>query len=144
MSPKWLENISPCINVLCQLATSFNDALGSGNSNTHTSPDISNDLREIVKSLQTHCVYIPEEECKIDYDKAQVPNIVLEGLQQLPVPLQGYNDAFNRLKLRHQMKPLIGVPIVSSSTLDTIGFVSLCKVTGNSQIENEGDVSLSD
>ncbi|KXN83323.1 hypothetical protein AN958_01559 [Leucoagaricus sp. SymC.cos] len=54
---EWLFLISPCVEVLHQLASSFNSALGSDQSVQHTTPNLSCDIMSLIDSLHDHHVY---------------------------------------------------------------------------------------
>ncbi len=107
---EWLETISPCINVLRSLATQINDTLGSQQGSKHHVPDLSHDIHELMKSLRTHRVYSQEPGRTIEEDKAEVQDVLAEGMQSLAVPLREYNSMFNRLRIRRRVRPLIGQP----------------------------------
>ncbi|KAI0069829.1 hypothetical protein K474DRAFT_1747000 [Panus rudis PR-1116 ss-1] len=114
-SPEWLEKISPCIGILRELATQLNEALGSKQGNKHQTPELENDIRELIKSLRMHSVYSIERGRTIEGDKAQVPNVQAVGLNQIAEPLQNYNDEFERTRRRRRMTPLIGDPLIPRS-----------------------------
>ncbi|KAI0072891.1 hypothetical protein K474DRAFT_1700685 [Panus rudis PR-1116 ss-1] len=112
-SPEWLEKISPCIAVLREIATQLNEALGSKQGNKHQTPQIDNDIRELMKSLRMHRVYSVERGRTIDGKKAQIPNVQSAGFNKLGSPLRSYNAEFERRKQRLRMTPLIGNPLLS-------------------------------
>ncbi|KAI0078045.1 hypothetical protein K474DRAFT_1674371 [Panus rudis PR-1116 ss-1] len=87
-SPKWLEKISPCISILREIATQLNDTLGSRQGNKNQTPQVDNDIRELMKSLRMH------RGRTLDGKKAQVPNVAANGVHQVNGPLQSYNESF--------------------------------------------------
>ncbi|KAI0075724.1 hypothetical protein K474DRAFT_1599390, partial [Panus rudis PR-1116 ss-1] len=111
-SPEWLEKISPCIGILRELATQLNEALGSKQGNKHQTPELDNDIRELVKSLRMHKVYVIERGRTIEGDKAEVPNVQSVGLNHIEEPLCSYNTEFERMRHRRRMTPLIGDPLI--------------------------------
>lgn len=107
---EWLEMIGPCVDILRQLTMQINNDLGSRQGSRHSSPDLSRDIQELVKSLREHRVYVPEPGRVIESDKSTVPNVISVGLHTLPTPLREYNEAFSKLRERRRMVPLIGTP----------------------------------
>ena len=55
---KWLETIAPCVEILCRLATDIHALLGSKQSNHHATPDLTDDIDELMGSLAHHNVYV--------------------------------------------------------------------------------------
>ena len=76
----------------------------------HSTPSLAKDIAELTRSLHEHGVYVREPGRVIDGPKREVPNIVTAGLAQLSKPLADYNSAFEQLKARRRMTPLIGGP----------------------------------
>ncbi len=103
---EWLETISPCINVLRELATQMNSTLGSQQGTKHHAPDLSHDIKELMRSLRTHRVYQQEQGRAID-DGSEVSDILVDGLHGLVGPLRDYNTAFDRLRVRRKVDPLV-------------------------------------
>ncbi|KAH9929201.1 uncharacterized protein B0H18DRAFT_1154576 [Fomitopsis serialis] len=108
----WLEMISPCINILRQLVTSMNEALGSKQGMKHAAPDLTRDLEELRRSLAEGNVYVVQPGRIIDGEKGVVPNVVAVGLSQLAGPLNDYNKLMAKLKKRRRRSsPLVaGAP----------------------------------
>ncbi|KAI0761232.1 hypothetical protein BC629DRAFT_1262098, partial [Irpex lacteus] len=106
----WIKKISPCTDVLRQLATGthMNDSLGSKLGRKHHTPDISKDIREILDSLRTKAVYEVQLGRTVDTAKAEVPNIDAAGFRALAGPLQEHNERFERLRERYREAPLVG------------------------------------
>ncbi|PSR78851.1 hypothetical protein PHLCEN_2v7265 [Hermanssonia centrifuga] len=102
----WLETVSPCINVLRALATQMNENLGARQGSKHHNPDLTNDIQELMKALRTHRVYAKESGCVID-DGTAVPDAFVHGLHGLLGPLRDYNIAFERLRARRKVPPLV-------------------------------------
>lgn len=109
--------VSPCIDLLRRLATQINHDLGSHQGSKHTSPDLTLDIEELMKSLADHHVYTVEPGRIIDDDSDNpcVPNAVGLGWTQLAGPLADFNNQLRRLQARCRMKPLVGQPYVTSN-----------------------------
>ncbi|KAH9842929.1 uncharacterized protein C8Q71DRAFT_698962, partial [Rhodofomes roseus] len=116
----WLEMVSPCINVLRQLVTSMNNALGSKQGAKHAEPDLRRDLEELRRTLAAANVYRVQPGRIIDGEKAATPNVVTEGLSRLTGPLAEYNAMFARLKKRRRRTS----PLVGAGSTDTMESVS--------------------
>lgn len=114
---EWLAMVSPCIELLRRLATQINHDLGSHQGSKHTSPDLTLDIEELMKSLADHRVYTVEAGRIIDdeSDNPCVPNAVGLGWTQLAGPLADFNTQLRRLQARCHMKPLVGQPYVTSN-----------------------------
>ncbi|TFY82048.1 hypothetical protein EWM64_g1965 [Hericium alpestre] len=54
---EWLHMISPCIQLLRDLATGVNSTLGAKQGNRHACLDLTEDVQELMGSLQHHKVY---------------------------------------------------------------------------------------
>ncbi|KAI0075557.1 hypothetical protein K474DRAFT_1599581 [Panus rudis PR-1116 ss-1] len=108
----WIKKISPCIGILREIATQLNDTLGSRQGNKHQTPQLDNDIRELMKSLRMHRVYTIEKGRTIDGKKGQVPNVAADGVNPTYASLRAYNTSFERMRQRRRMKPLIGEPVV--------------------------------
>ncbi len=113
---EWLETISPCVNVLRDLASQINNSLGAHQGAKHHAPDLTNDIQEIMKALRTHRVYQQEDGHIID-DSAEVPDVLVNGLHSLAGPLRDYNTAFKRLRNRRKTQPLVGAEFIMASQL---------------------------
>lgn len=129
---EWLEMISPCIDVLRQLATQINGTLGSKQGSKHHAPELEKDILELRWSMREHNISQVEQGHTIDYEKdgerAAVLNIISVGLTQLHGPLTEYNKLFQQSKGRRRLQPLIGKPIVSQGA----GEISTAQLQGSS------------
>ncbi|KAI0071880.1 hypothetical protein K474DRAFT_1577171, partial [Panus rudis PR-1116 ss-1] len=106
-STEWLETIAPCIEFLRKLATQINNELGSRQGSKHASPDLSQDIAELMKSFREHSVYEIERGRTIDGEKVEVTNILAAGLEMLQKPLNEYNEGFQTLQARRRRQPLV-------------------------------------
>lgn len=100
--------MSPCADILRQLATEMNSTLGSRQGSKHHKPDLSKDIQVLIKSMRDHRVYEILPGRTIEDENAEVPNIVAQGLLQLHGPLREFNAAFLRSQERRRMVPLVG------------------------------------
>lgn len=106
---EWLETVAPCIDILRTLATQMNQDLGSRQGSRHSSPDLSKDIVELMRSLHEHRVYCYEGGRVIEGENTEVRNVVTAGLRNLHKPLADYNNMFSRLQEQRRRTPLIGV-----------------------------------
>jgi hypothetical protein len=51
-------NVSPCVEALRRLYKGFNDVLGADQGTQHAPPDLTQDIQELMKSLDDHKVYM--------------------------------------------------------------------------------------
>ncbi|TFK58861.1 hypothetical protein BDN72DRAFT_806316 [Pluteus cervinus] len=106
----WLELVSPCVNALRHLASGLNDILGAQQGTRHAPPDLSNDIRVLMESLNEHGVYEIKLGRVLDKDDLPTKNIAAEGAQALfdtnKSPLNEYNEAFARLQRRRKITPI--------------------------------------
>lgn len=108
---EWLEHIGPCVDVLRELARSFNDILGADQGTRHAPADLSDDIQTLMDSLDEHNVYrIQRGRVLKDDDGAPVKDSITTGLQSLTSgnknPLSDYNDAFSLLQARRKIVPV--------------------------------------
>ncbi len=82
----------------------MNENLGAWQGSKHHTPDLTNDIQELMKALRTHHVYAKEFGRVID-DGTAVPDAFVHGLLG---PLRDYNIAFKRLRAQHKVSPLVG------------------------------------
>ncbi|OSD06942.1 hypothetical protein PYCCODRAFT_1449702 [Trametes coccinea BRFM310] len=113
---EWLVMISPCVDILRQLATQVNADLGAHQGTKHTSPDLEKDIAHLMESLQEHGVYsVDPGRCVDEVPKSSVPNIVALGCAALSGPLADFNKALAHLQQRCLMKPLGGMPYAGAT-----------------------------
>ncbi|KAH7906597.1 hypothetical protein BJ138DRAFT_1162281 [Hygrophoropsis aurantiaca] len=118
---EWLATIAPCVDILRQLATNINGALGSKQGNRHSAPDLTEDIDELMGSLSHHNVY--KKELGRTFDDGELPtvDVVETGFTSLSwgvnSPLNEYNNDFKTLQQRRRVKPLVGTgsQIITSS-----------------------------
>lgn len=108
---EWLGLVSPCVGILRHLANSMKKMLGSDSGNKHAPPDLSDDIKTLMDSLDEHNVYRITKGRVTDEDDPPVPDITAVGVQTLTDsssnPLAEYNKAFRRLQARRRMKPVV-------------------------------------
>ncbi|KAF7372061.1 hypothetical protein MVEN_00064400 [Mycena venus] len=107
----WLALISPCVDILRQLATKINIDLGARQGSKHASPDLAEDITALMDSLGEHEVYIEKEGRVLDDDKKPVPDVLAVGMAALThgssiTPLAEFNQQFEILRQRRQLTPV--------------------------------------
>ena len=95
-------------------------ALGVDIGTNHSSPDLQNDIAELMQSLDEHDVYRIIPGRITDEDDPPVPDVISVGLQALTDstanPLNEYNKAFIRLQARRRMTPVVDDTPASEDT----------------------------
>jgi len=107
-----LATISPCVQILRQLASEINSALGSRQGSKHGSPDLTEDIEELMGSLSHNGVYVLHPGRCLDEDDAGLAdNVVTTGFNMLTFgsnsPLKQFNQTLATLQQRRRVKPLI-------------------------------------
>ncbi|KAF9024004.1 hypothetical protein BDP27DRAFT_1547499 [Rhodocollybia butyracea] len=109
MSWKWLGMITPCINVLRQLAKTINEILGYDQGLRHAAIDTSKDIASLMVCLNDRNVYQLTQGRKLDEDQS-VADVIAIGLEALTSgnhnPLHEYNEAFLQYQRRRRMCPV--------------------------------------
>ncbi|KAF9042690.1 hypothetical protein BDP27DRAFT_1374297, partial [Rhodocollybia butyracea] len=109
MSWKWLGMITPCINVLRQLAKTINEILGYDQGLRHAAVDTSKDIASLMVCLNDRNVYQLTQGRKLDEDQS-VADVIAIGLEALTSgnhnPLHEYNEAFLQYQRRRRMCPV--------------------------------------
>jgi hypothetical protein len=94
---------------LGNLQKTFNDKLGGDQGIKHASPDLTNDIESLMKSLSEYKVY-KVQKGRMLRDEELAKDVIGVGLQNLLAgeknPLAEYNAAFRRLQKRRRMKPV--------------------------------------
>lgn len=102
------------MDILRRLAKNFNNVLGADQGTRHAPPDLTEDIRTLMESLDENKVYRVQEGRILDKDDPPIKDIISIGLQNLTDgaknPLNDYNEAFRRLQLRRHMKPVVEDP----------------------------------
>ena len=107
--------ITPCTNALRSLQGNINSHLGNDMGVKHANAQLNADIRCLMDSLMDHQVYIPKPGRVINYDDAEVLDVMDVGFSQLSSlastsPLAEYNAAFRRLQKRRRMTPVTKPP----------------------------------
>ncbi|CCL99480.1 uncharacterized protein FIBRA_01498 [Fibroporia radiculosa] len=100
--------VTPCIDILHQLMTRVNEELGTHQGLKHTIPNLDHDIRELMRSLHEHNVYVIEPGWTIDSEKPMVPNIVNVGINLMGGPLNKFNSLMSQLRTRARSAPIVG------------------------------------
>ncbi|KAJ7654569.1 hypothetical protein DFH06DRAFT_1133343 [Mycena polygramma] len=117
----WLALISPCVDILRQLATKINVDLGARQGSKHATPDLEDDIDTLMDSLAEHDVYVETEGRVLDDDEKPAPDVYSVGAAalthgSLTTPLADFNAAFEVLRARRDLTsvsdllPLIPIP----------------------------------
>ncbi|KAF9568050.1 hypothetical protein CPC08DRAFT_813857 [Agrocybe pediades] len=105
---EWLKLISPCVDVLRELARNFHDMLGADQGTRHAEPRLAKDIESLMKYLSEHKVYQIQKGRTLDEDEPPVKDVITAGFHSLTTgaknPLAEYNEAFGRLQRRRRMK----------------------------------------
>ena len=80
---EWLAMVSPCVDVLRNLANHINTDLGARQGKKHASPDTKKDIDILMASLSKLEVYVEKEGRTLDPDEMPVPDAVSVGLAEL-------------------------------------------------------------
>ncbi|EJD36809.1 hypothetical protein AURDEDRAFT_45386, partial [Auricularia subglabra TFB-10046 SS5] len=110
-SCEWLAMISPCIEVLRSVANQMHANLGSYQGRTHTTPDLTRDIQELMRDLEKHRVYT-QMKAREDVGEATEPvtDLLTEGFGQMvygaTTALSEHNEEFRTLQERCRVKPL--------------------------------------
>ncbi|KAJ7917839.1 hypothetical protein B0H13DRAFT_2231360 [Mycena leptocephala] len=104
----WLALISPCVDVLRQLATKINIDLGARQGSKHASPDLADDIDELMDSLAEHEVYVEKEGRVLDDDEKPAPDVLSVGMAALThgtstTPLAEFNQQFDIMRERRRL-----------------------------------------
>ena len=75
--------VSPCVNVLCNLAGQMNDDLGTCQGRKHSTPDMKKDIDILMASLAKLEVYMEKDSHTLDPDEMPVPDTISVGLADL-------------------------------------------------------------
>lgn len=101
--------ITPCVNVLRQLAKTINEILGYDQGLRHATVDISKDIASLMVSLDDRNVYQLTRGRKLDEDQLVI-DVVALGLEALTTghhnPLHEYNETFEQYQKRRRMSPV--------------------------------------
>ncbi|EDR14937.1 uncharacterized protein LACBIDRAFT_306236 [Laccaria bicolor S238N-H82] len=112
----WLETISHCVVALGDLQKTLNNTLGGDQGTKHAPPDLKDDIKSLMTSLDEHKVYQIQKGWMVK-DEEVVEDVVGVGLQSLTAgeksPLNKYNAVFRRLQQWRKMRP-----VSSSTTLE--------------------------
>ncbi|KAF9568626.1 hypothetical protein CPC08DRAFT_624950 [Agrocybe pediades] len=107
---EWLALVSPCVDMLRQLARNFHQMLGADQGTRHAPPQLSKDIESLMNSLSEHKVYEMQKGRTLDEDDQPVKDIISAGFHSLTTgaksPLNEYNEAFVKLQRRRRMDPV--------------------------------------
>ncbi|KAF8155239.1 hypothetical protein K438DRAFT_1777780 [Mycena galopus ATCC 62051] len=102
-SRDWLALVSPCVDILRQLATRMNVELGAQQGSKHGTPDLTKDIATLMASLDEHEVYVEKEGRVLDDDEKAVPDVISGGIAALT---HEFNHQFEILRERRRLTPV--------------------------------------
>ncbi|KAJ7125765.1 hypothetical protein C8R43DRAFT_898159 [Mycena crocata] len=116
---EWLSLVSPCVDILRQLATKINVDLGARQGSKHATPELKEDIGALMKSLAEHEVYVEKEGRVLDDDEAPAPDALSVGMAALThgsatTPLDEFNQQFEVMRARRGLTPVF----------DLLGFIN--------------------
>jgi len=105
---EWLAMVSPCVDVLRNLASRMNDDLGARQGKKHSSPNMKKDIDILMASLAKLEVYVEKEGRVLDPDEMPVPDAISVGLADLAhsSALTDFNTQFERNRERRRLLPI--------------------------------------
>jgi hypothetical protein len=105
---EWLAMVSPCVDVLRNLANRINGDLGARQGKKHSSPNMQKDIDILMASLSKLEVYVEKEGRTLDPDEMPVPDAVSIGLADLAhgSALADFNAQFERNRDRRRLIPI--------------------------------------
>lgn len=100
--------VSPCVDVLRNLARQLNDDLGSSQGSRHSKPELTKDIALLMQNLDDLDVYRAVEGRVLDPDEMPVPDALSFGLSELThgTAIPDYNVMFDRNRERRRLQPL--------------------------------------
>lgn len=101
------------MQILRQLASEVNAALGSRQGTKHGSPDLVNDIKELMDSLSHNEVYVIQPGRSFDEeDTSLAEDVASSGYNMLTfgqsTPLKQFNESLSTLQQRYRVMPLVG------------------------------------
>ncbi|KAK6991557.1 hypothetical protein R3P38DRAFT_3331712 [Favolaschia claudopus] len=107
----WLALVSPCVDILRQLATRMNVERGTRQGSKHATPDLAADIAALMASLDEHEVYVEKEGRVLDDDEKPAPDVISVGMAALThgtttTPLAEFNQQFEVLRERRRLTPV--------------------------------------
>ncbi|THU88658.1 hypothetical protein K435DRAFT_781965 [Dendrothele bispora CBS 962.96] len=79
---EWLDMITPCIGVLCDIACRINNMLGANIGTRHAPADLRDDINMLMQSLDEHDMYCLRKGRELEENKIVIDAITM-GLQAL-------------------------------------------------------------
>ncbi|OCH84389.1 hypothetical protein OBBRIDRAFT_808274 [Obba rivulosa] len=84
---EWLSIVSPCVDILRQLAMQMNTTLEARQGSKHTSPDLEKNIQELMHSIHEHHIYEIVPSRTFDVNKPVALNTITIRLSHLYVKL---------------------------------------------------------
>ena len=100
--------VSPCVDVLRNLASRMNDDLGARQGKKHSTPDLRKDIDILMASLAKLDVYVEKEGRILDPDEMPVPDAISVDLTDFAhgSALTDFNTQFERNRERRRLLPI--------------------------------------
>ncbi|KIJ59407.1 hypothetical protein HYDPIDRAFT_162408 [Hydnomerulius pinastri MD-312] len=137
---EWLETIAPCVEILRNLAADINATLGAKQGNRHATPDLTEDIDELMGSLTHNKVYEIEHGRIFDEGDSPAVDCIATGFTSLTwgisSPLREFNATFWTLQQRRRIRPLVGP---GSDGRETIQPSSLPDITTTTDLPDDQD-----
>ncbi|PPR02988.1 hypothetical protein CVT24_012182, partial [Panaeolus cyanescens] len=114
---EWLAVISPCVDALRRLASTMKKVIGTDIGTRHAPPDLTRDIKVLMKSLDDHRVYSVVAGRRLDDDDPPVVDIISEGMAKTwgESVIADFNRGFVKLQERRRMRPVVGAANTSNS-----------------------------
>ncbi|KAJ7268858.1 hypothetical protein B0H12DRAFT_1096990 [Mycena haematopus] len=147
----WLSLISPCVDILRQLATKINVDLGARQGSKHATPDLEEDIDALMDSLAEHEVYVEKAGRVLDDDEKPVPDVLSVGMAALThgsstTPLADFNKQFHILRERRRLTPvsdLLGLINQPSGHQPAASDINMPAVDASAESDQHSDELLS-
>ncbi|KXN91905.1 hypothetical protein AN958_11207 [Leucoagaricus sp. SymC.cos] len=133
---EWLERISPCTDILRQLASAFHDVLGADQGTRHAEPDLTKDIEALMDCLEDYGIY-DIQPGRVIKGGGPVPDAVGVGYRNLTQgnrnPLTEFNETFRELQERRQNPP-VTQDMVDKLNLDELSVNDAQAITSGSSL----------
>ncbi|KAJ7813694.1 hypothetical protein B0H14DRAFT_2852382 [Mycena olivaceomarginata] len=145
----WLSLISPCVDILRQLATKINIDLGAHQGSKHATPDLEEDIDALMDSLAEHEVYLEKEGRVLDDDEKPAPDVLSVGMATLThgsstTPLSEFNQQFEIMRERRGLVPISDLlPLINVSG-DAVSTSVMTATVTSTNASAESDIADSD
>jgi hypothetical protein len=145
----WLSLISPCVDVLRQLATKINVDLGASQGSKHATPDLEEDINALMDSLAEHEVYVEKEGRVLDDDEKPAPDVLSVGMAALThgsstTPISEFNQQFEIMRERRGLTPISDFLALINVSGDAVSTSVMTATVTSTNASAESDIVDSD